>query len=136
MDTVHRDGTIWNLSMMALLLLFPILCLIVFNLGVGLILSALFVFFRDIQYLWGVFTQLLMYMSAIFYTIDTFPPLIQNVFHINPVYVFISYFRQIVLDGKIPSLPFHLLMLGYTVIAALIGALIYKRNNHKFLYYV
>ena len=118
------------------MLIIPIVCLLIFNIGIGMILSALFVFFKDIQYLWTVFAQLLMYMSAIFYTIDTFPPLIQNVFHINPVYVFISYFRQIVLDGKIPSLPFHLLMLGYTVIAALIGALIYKRNNHKFLYYV
>ena len=118
------------------MLIIPIVCLLIFNIGIGMILSALFVFFKDIQYLWTVFAQLLMYMSAIFYTIDTFPPLIQNVFHINPVYVFISYFRQIVLDGKIPSLPFHLLMLGYTIVAALIGALIYKRNNHKFLYYV
>ena len=31
MDTVHRDGTIWNLSMMALLLLFPILVWILFE---------------------------------------------------------------------------------------------------------
>ncbi len=50
-----------------LLLLYPIACLLLFNIGVGLILSALYVFFRDIQYLWTVFTQLLMYMSAIFY---------------------------------------------------------------------
>ena len=51
-------------------LLYPIVFLVVFNIGVGLILSALFVFFRDIQYLWTIFTQLLMYMSAIFYTTD------------------------------------------------------------------
>ena len=31
MDTVHRDGTIWNLSMMVLLLLFPILVWILFE---------------------------------------------------------------------------------------------------------
>ena len=31
MDTVHRDGTIWNLSMMVLLLLFPILVCILFK---------------------------------------------------------------------------------------------------------
>ena len=35
-----------------LLLLYPICLLLLFNIGVGLILSALFVFFRDIQYLW------------------------------------------------------------------------------------
>ena len=54
-----------------ILLVYPVCCLILFNIGVGLILSALFMFFRDIQYLWSVFTQLLMYMSAIFYTTDT-----------------------------------------------------------------
>ena len=44
-----------------ILLVYPIACLVLFNIGVGLILSALFVFFRDIQYLWSVFTMLLMY---------------------------------------------------------------------------
>ena len=45
-------------------LLYPIFFLVLFNIGVGLILSALFVFFRDIQYLWSVFTQLLMSNNA------------------------------------------------------------------------
>ena len=31
MDSVHRDGTIWNLSMMVLLILFPILVWILFD---------------------------------------------------------------------------------------------------------
>ena len=39
----------WNF----LMLIYPICCLVVFNLGIGLILSALYVFFRDMQYLWG-----------------------------------------------------------------------------------
>ena len=46
-------------------LLYPIAGLILFNIGIGMILSALFVFFRDTQYLYDVFTMLLMYMSAI-----------------------------------------------------------------------
>lgn len=117
-------------------LIYPVLCLILFNIGVGLVLSALFVFFRDIQYLWSVFTQLLMYMSAIFYTTDGFSPLIQKVFYINPVYVFISYFRKIVIDATIPSLGIHLLMLADALVVLGIGCLIYKKYNHKFLYYV
>ena len=119
------------------LLLFPIFCLIVFNLGVGLILSALFVFFRDIQYLWSVFTMLLMYMSAIFYKVDsTIFGAYEKLFLINPLYVYIKYFRLIVIDNEIPSLQYHLLALGYAVVAFGIGALIYKKCNHKFLYYV
>ena len=118
------------------MLLYPIILLLLFNIGVGLILSALFVFFRDIQYLWSVFTLLLMYMSAIFYSIDTFSPQIQRLFLANPVFVFIKYFRNIVLDASIPSLQFHLLMLFETSLLLGIGAMIYKQNNTKFLYYV
>ena len=117
------------------LLIFPIVCLIIFNLGVGLILSAMFVFFRDIQYLWSIFTMLLMYMSAIFYTVDSFGSS-AVLFHLNPLYVYIKYFRTVVIDGQIPSLKLHLLALGYALLAFAIGAIIYKRKNHKFLYYV
>ena len=53
------------------LLMYPVGCLIVFNLGIGLILSALYVFFRDMQYLWGILTQLIMWLSAIFYTVES-----------------------------------------------------------------
>ena len=67
------------------MILYPIACLLVFNIGVGLLLSALYVFFRDVQYLYDVFTTLLMYMSAIFYTVDSYPPAIQRLFLCNPL---------------------------------------------------
>ena len=117
-------------------LLFPIGCLVLFNIGMGLILSALFVFFRDIQYLWAVFTQLLMYLSAVFYTIDNYSPLVRNLFLLNPVYLFIRYFRKIVIEATIPTIWFHLLMLADIAIVLGIGCWIYKKYNHKFLYYV
>ena len=107
-----------------------------FNIGVGLILSALFVFFRDIQYLWTIFTQLLMYMSAIFYTIDQYSVKVQNLFLINPVYLFIRYFRKIVIDATIPALEFHLLMFVDTLVVLGIGSWMYKKYNTRFLYYV
>ena len=119
-----------------ILLLYPIGCLVLFNVGVGLILSALFVFFRDIQYLWSVFTQLLMYMSAIFYSIDGYSPMVQNLFLLNPVYLFIRYFRKIVIEATIPSIWFHLLMAADVLIILGIGFRMYKKHNHRFLYYV
>lgn len=118
------------------LLLYPIICLVIFNLGIGMILSAMFVFFRDIQYLWTVFVQLLMYMSAIFYYVDSYSPIVQKIFHINPVYVYIKYFRVVVIENRIPSLAVNLLAILYALLAFGIGALIYKKKNHKFLYYV
>lgn len=118
------------------LLLYPIVFQIMFNLGMGLILSALFVFFRDMQYLWGILTQLMMWLSAIFYSIDSFSPQVKNLYLLNPIYLFIRYFRKIVIDGTIPTLQFHLLIAAYSFAALGIGALMYKRNNHEFLYYV
>lgn len=118
------------------MLLYPIGLLVCFNIGMGLILSALFVFFRDIQYLWSIFTQLLMYMSAIFYSIETYSPNVQNLFLLNPVYLFIRYFRKIVIEAAVPSLWFHALMLADTLIAVGIGCFMYKKYNHRFLYYV
>lgn len=128
-DKVHFG---WHFFM----LLYPILCLMIFNIGMGFVLSALFVFFRDTAYLYDVFTLLLMYMSAIFYTIDSFPILIQRIFLCNPVYAYIHYMRVIVLDGNIPSLQFHFLCAFYAVAMLLFGIWIYKKNNDKFLYYV
>lgn len=117
-------------------LLYPIMMLLLFNIGVGLVLSAMFVFFRDIQYLWGVFTMLLMYMSAIFYTIDGYTYTVQCIFLLNPVYLFIRYFRKIVIEATIPTVWFHLLMLADVVIVLGLGCWMYKKYNHKFLYYV
>lgn len=119
-----------------IMLLYPIICLIVFNLGMGLILSALYLMFRDIKYLYDIFTLLLMYLSAIFYNIEAYPQKIQYLFYLNPLYVYIRYFRKIIIEGTVPQPSFHLLAAGYALVALLIGAIIYKKKNYKFLYYI
>jgi ABC-2 type transport system permease protein len=128
------DGVAFHLRF--LMLVYPVMCLLVFNIGIGLILSALFVFFRDIQYLYDIFTLLLMYLSAIFYRIDDFTITIQYVFMLNPVFAYINYFRIIVLDGYIPSLSYHVICGIYAFIAIFIGGYFYKKYNYRFLYYM
>ncbi len=119
-----------------IMLLYPIGCLVVFNLGVGLILSALYLMFRDMKYLYDIFTLLLMYLSAIFYSIDAYSQEVQYLFYLNPIYVYIRYFRKIILEGTIPKLSFHLLAAAYAIVVLVIGAVIYKKKNYKFLYYI
>ena len=119
-----------------LCLVYPIATSLLFNLGIGMVLSAVFIFFRDIDYLWTVAMQLLMYGSAIFYMVDRFPPKVQLVFSLNPVYRHIAYIREIVLAGTIPSLETHLTLLGFAAAAFLAGSFMYKHYNTKFLYYV
>lgn len=119
-----------------LALVYPIVCVTIFNVGVGLILSALFVFFRDISYIYDVFLTILNYLSAIFYDVKKFSLSQQRLFLMNPIYCYIKYFRLVVIEGTIPSLKYHLLCLGYAVLMLLIGLRIYKKYNHKFLYYM
>lgn len=131
---VAVDGVSFSLKYLALV--YPVICLLVFNIGAGLILSALFVFFRDVSYLYDIFTQLLMYMSAIFYSIESYAPRVQRIFLLNPIYCYIKYFRLIVLEGDIPSLRYHLLCAFYALFLLGIGVFFYKKYNHRFLYYV
>ena len=97
---------------------------------------ALFVFFRDLKYLYDVLLRLTMYMCAIFYNINKFSARGQELFLLNPVYLFIRYFRMIVIESAIPSPLFHLRMLLNVVIVLSLGSRLYKYYNSKFLYYL
>lgn len=118
------------------LLVYPIGGLILLNIGVGLILSALQIMFRDVQYLYRILLQVLMYFSAIFYNINGYPEAFQKFFYFNPIFCFIQYFRQIIIEGIVPSAGLHGLLVLYAAIAMLIGGIIYKRMNYRFLYYI
>lgn len=131
---VVGDGIVPTLKF--ILLIVPVGCLIIFNIGIGLILSGMFVIFKDVQYLYDIFTMLLMYMSAIFYTVDAYSKEIQQLFYLNPIYVYITYFREIVINNKVPSLGLHIMCLMYALVVFLIGCIIYKKYNYKFLYYM
>ena len=128
------DGV--DFSWRFLLLAYPIATFTFFNLGMGLILSALFVFFTDMQYLWRVALQLVMYGSAIFYSVDALSPDIRMLLGLNPVYQHIFYFREIVLNGVVPSASHHLILMASAALSLLIGGWMYRRYNTEFLYYV
>lgn len=119
-----------------LLIFYPIICLIIFNYGIGLILSALFIFFRDIQYLYSLLLQVVMYGSAIFYSIDMLSKSYQTVFYFNPLYLYITFIRDVVIYNKIPELWFVALCGIYALLAMFFGLLIYKKYNYKFVYYI
>ncbi len=125
-----------GLSLKIFALIYPVIYLVVLNLGVGLILSALFIFFRDMSYFYDIFTRLLMYVSAVFYNINRFPVRVQKFFCLNPVFLAIKYFRLVVIENTIPSLQYHLLMAFYAILFYVIGHIIYKRNNYRFIYYI
>ena len=131
---VALDKVPFRLSFLAVA--YPVFTLTMFNIGVGMILSALFVFFRDTQYLYEIFLTLLNYLSAIFYTVDHYTEWGRRAFLLNPVYANIRYIRTAVLEGRMPSPAMHGLLFFYGAGALIAGGLVYVRYNQRFLYYV
>lgn len=69
-----------------LLTLIPVLIeLFVFSLGVAFLLSALYVQFRDIAYIWEIALQAGFYGSAIIFPLTTVSPALQKIFFLNPM---------------------------------------------------
>ncbi len=130
---IIKDGLI---SSHLLLFLYPLFCMTLFNIGVGLVLGTMYVFFKDIQYLYSVLTRLLMYLSAIFYNVSSYPVEIQKLFLLNPIFVYITYFREIIIEQQVPSGYIHFLSAFYGVFILWFGLLLYHRFNKKFIYYV
>lgn len=124
-----------GISLKYLMLIYPSICLMVFNIGFSLLLATIYVFFRDAMYLYGIFTQLMSYFSAIFYNVNAFPEQIRWIFYLNPVYIYITYFRQVVIEGSVPSLLIHLLALIYPLLALTVGAYVFRRFEDRFIYY-
>ncbi len=119
-----------------LMLIYPIFFLVIFNTGIGLILSALYVFFKDMKYLWSIITMSIQYFSAVFYRIEAYSPKTQKMFYLNPVFLYIRYFRKIVLDASIPQLSFHALIAAEALIVFTLGVLVYKKYNLRFMFYL
>ena len=81
-----------KLSWTALLVFIPVIYVFVFSLGMGLMLSALVVTFRDLQHLYGVLITAWMYMTPIFYPVDMLPGWVADLVRLNPLANFIEMF--------------------------------------------
>ena len=86
------------------LLVAPLLAeLYVLSLGVGLLLAALYVRFRDVSQIWELASQLLFFASAIFYPIGIVPDWAQKVAFLNPFLQVMQDVRHAVLGGSGPN---------------------------------
>jgi ABC-2 type transport system permease protein len=69
-----------------------------FAMGTGLLLSALFVRYRDVQPIWDVFTQLLFYASPVLYVTTMVPESYQHAYLANPIAALLTEMRHAVVD--------------------------------------
>ena len=85
------------------LLVLPLLVeLYVFCVGLGLLVAALYVRFRDVGQVWELAAQLLFFASAIFYPIGILPPWAQRVAFLNPFVQIMQDTRHAVLGSSGP----------------------------------
>lgn len=116
--------------------LLPILILFLLTYGVGMILTSINVFFRDVEYIWDVVLMLIMYTCAIFYKTDSFVGTSKYcVFRLNPLYALIKCFRDCIY-GVPMELSWLLYAAVFSIVCCLVGLLIFKKKQDKFVFYL
>ncbi len=130
----------WKIIMIPLL----VLLLGIFTLGISYLVSALTVFFRDIEHLWTVLMTVWFYFTPIFWPYDALAnnglSWVYMLVQCNPMYHFVSCFRQMVTGLSLPSDMAILPELGICAICAAValavGLLVFKKLEKKFILYI
>ncbi len=121
----------------------PMLYCMLFATGISLFLSAVCVYFNDIIHLYSVILTLWMYLTTLIYPLSmietkinkdsTFQWLAFNFIKYNPMSIYITAFRDVVMNNTFMSLEQHLWCLGYGLLALLIGSLTFKKLQKNFI---
>jgi lipopolysaccharide transport system permease protein len=115
-------------------LLFPLIHIIYFFFiyGAGLLLSSLFVYFRDLNQIWQVLTQILFFCSPIIYPFSIVPAYLMPYYRLNPITQFIIVYRDVMVAGNLPSSFSILIVVGFSIAAYLVGSLVFGKLQRRF----
>ena len=120
------------------ILLFPIpvMYTLVFSIGLSLILASLCVFFKDILHLYTVILTAWNYLTPIMYPYEILSDNMRRFMKFNPMYYFVDYFRNVMMNGKIPDLSTNIICLSISLCTFVVGVIIFKINQDKFILYI
>jgi lipopolysaccharide transport system permease protein len=121
-----------------LFVVIPIIQVYVFSIGLGLFMAQATVFFRDMVYIWQVFSTAWLYLSCIFYPASILPDwLYLIVTRYNPMYFFITLFRNFTLEGpNVGSLDLAIRGTVSAVLMLFVGLICFSYNKNKFILYM
>ena len=95
--------------------------------GFALALSALNVYFRDIQHLIGIALQVWFYLTPVVYQITIIPKHWLFVYKLNPLVHFATAYRNLLYDGRIPGAQSIVYIVASSFIALVVGAWVFRR---------
>lgn len=119
-----------------LLLPIPVFYALLFSLGLGLLLSAVTVYFRDIAYFYSVFLVAWNYLTPVFYPIDILPDTVKQLMQFNPLFHYIDYMRNLILYGMVPGIRENLICLLMGISMLMIGLLVFYKKQDNFILYI
>lgn len=125
-----------EISLKIFLIIIPLILLVIFCLGIGLFLSALAVYFRDMFHLYGVVLTALNYATPIFYPENIIPIQYQWLVNINPLYFYLKMFRQIVYSNAVPDISLLIICLIISVMTVVIGSWFFIKKQNEFILYI
>jgi ABC-2 type transport system permease protein len=129
---------ILGISFKPTILLFwiPMLYVLVFSIGVGMILAAVNVFFRDIGHLYGVWIVAWMYLTPIMYPQEMLPQSLRDGLMFNPMFHYVDYFRKIMMYNTVPDLAANITCIVFSLSAFIVGLVIFMKSQRKFILYI
>ena len=119
----------WSVLFIPVIVLFQLM----FTLGFSYILSVSYVFFGDVKHLYGIVLTLWMYLSALFYPIESLPAAMRTVVATNPMYTYIEGFRWIILEGVLPPMNTIIKMAIWSVSVYFIGIQVFNSSKNKIM---
>jgi len=116
------------------ILLFPVVHIIYFWFvyGAGLILSSLYVYFRDLNQIWDVLTTILFFCSPIFYPLSIIPDYLLPYYLCNPVTLFLGMYRDVMVAGQLPSLYSTVVVISFAIAAYFVGSFVFNKLQRRF----
>lgn len=129
MMIVSRVELHWEIVMAV----FPLTMLVGFSLGIGLILAALTVRFRDIIHLYSVFTTGLMYLTPVIYPMSILPDAIKRIVLLNPLTNYLNMFRDVMFNHTLPSLGALVIGVVEMGVVLILGLWIFYKKQDEFI---
>lgn len=105
---------------------------LLFCLGVSFFVSALAVFFRDVNHLLGAVVSLCLFLSPIFYSMESVPDSIRPLMTFNPLAIMAEQCRRIAIFGMSPQVEAVAILWGWALCAIAGGLWCFRKLKNSF----